>query len=593
MVIELKQIMLGNEAIARGAYEAGTKVISSYPGTPSTEITESATQYERIYCEWAPNEKVGLEVAIGASIAGVRSMSCMKHVGVNVAADPLFTASYTGVNGGLVVVAADDPGMHSSQNEQDSRHYARAAKLPMFEPADSQECKDYIQAAFELSEQYDTPVMLRLTTRIAHSRSLVEMGEPRDQTTRPYQKDVKKYVMMPAMAVGRHVVVEDRQAALAAASSSDLNVGRHQVISRSPELGIIASGITWQYVQEALPEASVLKLGLIWPLPVELIRRFAASVRRLVVIEELDPILETEIRAAGIPCEGKSLFTLQGEYSASLLRSRLSENAAPAPALQKSELTAAPGRPPVMCAGCPHKGLFLALNRLKVIVSGDIGCYTLGALNPTNAMDACVCMGASVGMAHGMDKATDGEFSRRTVAVIGDSTFMHSGITSLINCVYNQSNSTIIILDNSITGMTGHQQNPASGKNIRLQAAPAIDLAGLCRVVGVQSIREVDPADTWEVEKIVAEETERPGVSVIIARRPCALIPAGRGKPEQAATIDLARCKRCKACIRIMCPALTAGPDGYPVIDPASCTGCNLCVRVCKFDALKNGGEAR
>ena len=593
VVIELKNILLGNEAIARGAYEAGVKVISSYPGTPSTEITESAAQYERLYCEWAPNEKVGLEVAVGASIAGARAMSCMKHVGVNVAADPLFTASYTGVNGGLVIVAADDPGMHSSQNEQDSRHYARAAKLPMFEPADSQECKDYMLAAFDLSEQYDTPVMIRLTTRIAHSRSLVELGEPAEQVIRPYVKDVGKYVMMPAMAIRRHRVVEDRQTALAAASSAEEPVGLHQVIRRSARLGVIASGIAWQYAREALPDASMLKLGLIWPLPVELIREFAASVERLVVIEELDPILETEIKAAGIACEGKNLFTLLGEYSVSMLRQKLAGQPEPEAAIAQEKLTAAPGRPPVMCAGCPHKGLFMALSRLKLIVSGDIGCYTLGAINPTNAMDACVCMGASIGMAHGIDKATDGELSQKAVAVIGDSTFLHSGVTNLINCVYNNSNSTIIILDNSITGMTGHQQNPSTGLNIRMQPAPAIDLIKLCQAIGVQSIREVDPADTWESQKIIAEETARPGVSVIIARRPCALIPSGRGRPENATRVDLSHCKRCKACIKIMCPALTAGPEGFPVIDTATCTGCNLCVRVCKFDAMHKGGDGQ
>ncbi len=588
----MKEILLGNEAIARGAFEAGVKVVSSYPGTPSTEITETIARYERVNCEWATNEKVGLEVAIGASVAGARAMSCMKHVGVNVAADPLFTASYTGVNGGLVVVAADDPGMHSSQNEQDSRHYARAAKVPMFEPADSQECKDYVRAAFALSEQFDTPVMIRLSTRIAHSRSLVAVDEPQEQVIRPYVKNTAKYVMMPAMAIARHRMVEDRQKAVAEASSAADGIGRHQVIRRSADLGIITAGIGYQYVREALPDASVLKLGLIWPLPLDLIRAFAASVRRLVVVEELDPILETEIRAAGIACEGKALFTLQGEYSASMLRQALGAGQAPAAALPKSELTAAPGRPPVMCAGCPHKGLFLALNRLKYIVTGDIGCYTLGALNPTNAMDTCVCMGASVSMAHGMDKATDGEFSRRTVAVIGDSTFLHSGVTGLINSVYNQSSMTLIILDNSITGMTGHQQNPSTGLNIRLQPAPAIDLVELCRVIGVASIRVIDPADTFGAQAVIAEETAKAGVSVIIARRPCALIPAGKARPENAARVDLAKCKRCKACIRVMCPALTAGPDGYPVIDAASCTNCGLCVHVCKFDALQKGGEA-
>ena len=562
----MEQILLGNEAVARGASAAGVKVVSSYPGTPSTEITEAIAQETRIYSEWAPNEKVGLEVAVGASIAGARAMSCMKHVGLNVAADPLFTAAYTGVNGGLVVVVADDPGMHSSQNEQDSRHYARAAKVPMFEPADSQECQDFVQAAFALSENYDTPVMVRLTTRVAHSRAPVLLAEPGEQVLRAYQKDLNKYVMMPAMAIARHRLVEDRQSRLAADSAA---IGRHQVMRRSADLGVVTSGIASQYVREALPDASVFKLGLVWPLPVEAIRSFAGTVKRLVVVEELDPIIETELRAAGIACDGKNLFTLQGEYSAAMLRRALTDEPDPEPALRKADLPAAPGRPPVMCAGCPHKGLFMALNRLKLIVNGDIGCYTLGALNPTNAMDTCVCMGASIGMTHGMDKATDAAFSRRTVAVIGDSTFLHSGITSLLNCVYNQSDSTVIILDNSITGMTGHQQNPSTGRDIRLQTAPAVDLAALCRALGVASVREVDPADTWQSQAAVQEETARPGVSVIIARRPCALIPAGRANPAGAARVDLARCKRCKACIRVMCPALTIGPDGYPVIDAA------------------------
>jgi indolepyruvate ferredoxin oxidoreductase, alpha subunit len=593
-----KQILLGNEAVARGAYEAGVKVVSSYPGTPSTEITEAAAGYERIRCEWAVNEKVGLEVAVGASIGGARAMTCMKHVGVNVAADPLFTASYVGVNGGLVVVAADDPGMHSSQNEQDSRHYARAAKLAMFEPSDSQESRDFTRAAFALSERFDMPVMIRLTTRIAHSRSLVELDEPQPQTVRPYGKDVAKYVMMPAMAINRHRIVEQRQNELAAASDADDSIGLHQEIWRSDELGIITSGIAYQYVSEAFPEASVLKLGLIYPLPLGRIRQFAAKVRRLIVVEELDPFLETEIRAAGVasatgsPCEGKSLFTLLGEYSVAMLRQALGLPGLGDAALSRGELTAAPGRPPVMCAGCPHKGLFLALKRLKTIVSGDIGCYTLGALSPTEAMDTCLCMGASIGMAHGLDKASDGELSKRTVAVIGDSTFIHSGITNLINCVYNQSDTTILILDNSITGMTGHQQNPATGKNIRLQDAPALDLEALCRAVGVRSIRVLDPADTNLAEQVIAEEMARPGVSVVIARRPCALIPSGRGRPENAVRVDLTQCRRCKACLRIMCPALVAGPEGYPVVDAASCTACGLCLRMCKFGALQKGGQA-
>lgn len=586
----MQELLLGNEAVARGAYEAGVKVISSYPGTPSTEITETASRYARIACEWATNEKVGVEVAFGASLAGARAMSCMKHVGVNVAADPIFTASYTGVNGGLVIIAADDPGMHSSQNEQDSRHYARAAKLPMLEPSDSDDCLRFTREAFALSERYDTPVMIRLTTRIAHSRTLASLGEPQEQVIRPYAKDMGKYVMMPAMAIRRHTAVEARMAALASESAE---IGMHEVIRGTSGLGIVTSGVAYQYVREALPDASVFKLGMIWPLPVEAIRAFAATVSRLVIVEELDPIFETELRAAGIACEGKALFTLEGEYSTSLLRRKLSASPAPQAAVAAADLEAAPGRPPVMCAGCPHKGLFMALNRLKLVVTGDIGCYTLGALNPTNAMDACVCMGASVGMAHGMAKATDGAFGNRTVAVIGDSTFLHSGVTSLISSVYNQSNSTVIILDNSITGMTGHQQNPSTGLDIHGQPAPALDLEALCRAIGVGSIRVVDPADTFGAQAVIKEEVARPGVSVVIARRPCALIPTGKVKDGCIARLSREACTRCKACLRIMCPALTEGPDGYPVVDSASCNGCGLCVNVCKFGSLTVSGEEK
>ena len=584
----MQELLLGNEAVARGAYEAGVKVISSYPGTPSTEITETASHYSRIACEWATNEKVGLEVAVGAAIAGARAMSCMKHVGVNVAADPLFTASYTGVNGGLVIVAADDPGMHSSQNEQDSRHYARAAKLPMFEPADSDDCLRFTREAFAISERYDTPVMIRLTTRIAHSRTLAQTGEPQEQIVKPYAKDMGKYVMMPAMAIRRHTIVENRMQAL---QNDSLAIGMHEIIHGTSGLGIVTSGAASQYVREALPDASVFKLGMVWPLPIAAIREFAATVSRLVIVEELDPIFETELRAAGIACEGKSLFSLEGEYTTAMLRSRLAGTPAPQAAVAAASLATAPGRPPVMCAGCPHKGLFLALNRLKLIVTGDIGCYTLGALNPTNAMDACVCMGASIGMAHGMAKATDGELGSRTVAVIGDSTFLHSGVTSLINSVYNQSNSTVIILDNSITGMTGHQQNPATGLDIHGRPAPALDLEALCRAIGVGSIRIVDPADTFGAQAVIKEETVRPGVSVIIARRPCALIPTGKARDGRIARLDRTVCTKCKACLRIMCPALTEGPDGFPVVDATSCNGCGLCVNVCRFSSLKVSGE--
>ena len=587
--MSLKEILLGNEAVARGAYEAGVKVVSSYPGTPSTEITAAVSSYESVYSEWASNEKVGMEVAIGASFAGSRAMTCMKHVGMNVAADPLFTSSYTGVNGGLVYVVADDPGMHSSQNEQDSRHYARSAKLPMFEPSDSQSCKAMVKHAFNVSEQFDTPVIVRLTTRIAHSRSLVELEEPVTQPRQAYSKDMKKYVMMPAMAVARHVVVEERMQALQAAAAQ---IGMHEVIEKSKQLGVICAGIASQHVQEALPEASVFKLGMVWPLPIEEIKAFAAKVERLVIIEELDPFIETELRAAGIVCEGKALFTPLGEYSAAMIREKLTDEPQPETAVSNEVLPAAPGRPPVMCAGCPHKGLFMALKRTKAIVNGDIGCYTLGALNPTNAMDTCVCMGASVSMAHGFDKATDGELAQKTVAVIGDSTFLHTGVNGLINSVYNRSNSTILILDNSITGMTGHQENPSTGKDIRHQPAPAIDLEALCKVIGVEYLTTVNPTDTAAAEKAIRDAMAYEGVSVVIAQYPCALIPEGKGRPEDVVVLDQEKCTRCKACIRIMCPALVAGPDGYPEINPDTCNGCELCVRVCRFGALSKGGKA-
>ena len=588
----MNQILLGNEAVARGAFEAGVKVVSSYPGTPSTEITESIAQYDRIYCEWATNEKVGAEVAIGASIRGARAMSCMKHVGVNVAADPIFTSSYIGVNGGLVFVAADDPGMHSSQNEQDSRNYARAAKIPMLEPSDSQECKDFVKKAYEISEQYDTPVMLRLHTRVSHSRSVVELEEPQEIILRPYVKDVNKYVMMPGMAIKRHVFVEDRMSRLAQDSSDKPDeIGLHKIQMRSASLGIITAGAAYQYVAEALPEASILKLGMIWPLPASLIRDFASKVDRLIIIEELDPILETEIRAMGVACEGKALLTLQGEYSARMIRTAFSAESNPEGAVNQDLLPASPGRPPVMCAGCPHKGLFLALSRLRVQVTGDIGCYTLGALPPTSAMDACVCMGASIGMAHGFDKATDGQDSAHTVCVLGDSTFLHSGITNVVNAVYNQSNINILILDNSITGMTGHQQNASTGLDIRLRAAPAVNLEALCQSIGVTSIRIVDPVDTYLCQEIIKEELSKKCVSVVIARRPCALIPIGKGKKEDRTVVNKDNCKACGLCIKMMCPALTSGPDMKPIIDAATCNACGLCMNICRYGALTKGGR--
>jgi len=590
----MKKIMLGNEAVARGAYEAGVKFVSSYPGTPSTEITEEIAKYPEISCEWAPNEKCGAEAAIGCSIRGGRAMTCMKHVGMNVCADPLFTASYSGVNGGLVFCVADDPGMHSSQNEQDSRNYARASKVPMLEPSDSEECRAFTSYAFELSEKYDTPVIIRLHTRVSHSRSVVELKDPKPITIKEYTKDAAKYVMMPAYAIPKHVVVEDRTAKIQADVASDFEgIGLHKIEINDTSLGIITAGASYEYVKDAMPNASVLKLGLVWPLSESVIKEFASKVDRLVIVEELDPFLETEIKAMGVKCEGKNLFTLLGEYSARMIKSALTDEALPEKAIDSSKLPKIPGRPPVLCAGCPHKGLFLALSRLKVNVTGDIGCYTLGALPPMQAVDACICMGASVGMAHGFDKATDHEASRKTVAVIGDSTFLHSGITNLMNAVYNCSQITLVILDNSITGMTGHQQNPSTGKNIRLEAAPQVSLEKLCESVGVlpEAIRVVDPVDTFESERVIKEELAREAVSVVIARRPCALIPTGRAKKGIEVSVDYDKCKKCGACGRIMCPALTMDETHMPVIDPVSCNNCGLCVNVCRFDALSKAEE--
>lgn len=483
----MKKLMLGNAAIARGAYEAGVRVVSAYPGTPSTEVSECIAGYDEVYAEWAPNEKVAFEVAVGASIAGARSMVCMKHVGVNVAADPMFTAAYTGVNGGLVILAADDPGMHSSQNEQDTRFYARSAHIPMLEPADSAEAKEFTKLAFELSENYDTPVFVRTTTRLAHSQSFVEEGERVEVPLRPYVKDVAKYTMMPSSAIGRHVVVEARENRLAR-DVNDFEINREEM--RDAALGIVCSGVVYQYVREAVPEASVLKLGMVYPLAIEKVRDFAKKVKRLVVVEELEPFFENQLKANGIACEGKSLFSRQGELSVAVIREKLLGIGTET---EKQDL---PVRPPVMCAGCPHRGVFYVLSKLKLTVSADIGCYTLGAQPPLCAVDTVVCMGASVGIAHGFEKARGREQSKKTVAVIGDSTFIHSGITGLIGAVYNKSNITLIILDNSTTGMTGHQQHPATGFTLKQEPAKILDIVALCKTVGCDSVRVVDSYDS-------------------------------------------------------------------------------------------------
>lgn len=569
----MKKLMLTNEAVARGAWEAGVKVVSSYPGTPSTEITEFCAGYPEMYVEWAPNEKVSAEVAIGAAAAGVRSMCCMKHVGVNVAADPLFTAAYTGVNGGMVLVVADDPAMHSSQNEQDSRFYARSAHVPMLEPADSAEAKEYLKRAFDLSEEYDTPVMLRLTTRSAHSQSYVELADRVEREPKPFVKDIKKWVMMPAAARGRHLVVEKRERELKDKELPEF----YKIERRSDKTGIVTLGAVYQYVKEAT-DASVFKVGLVYPLPVEAIRRFAETVDELIVCEELEPFIENQLKAAGIECRGKDIFGLQGEFSPAFIREKLYGIKAPALASD------VPGRPPVMCAGCPHRGVFYVLNKLKLNVCGDIGCYTLGANPPLSAVDICVCMGASVGMAHGFDKA-DSPLKRKTVAVIGDSTFIHSGITNIINAVYNKGTSTTIILDNSITGMTGHQDNPSTGKRITGEATAKLDLEKLCEAIGVQSVRVVDAYDLEAVEKVVREETAREAVSVIIARRPCALLT--KSYPP-AYSIDPDKCVQCRACLRIGCPAIEF-IGGKVGINKELCVGCGVCKGLCRFGAIKEG----
>lgn len=572
--------MLGNQAVARGLYEAGVSVISSYPGTPSTEITEFSSKYpeDEMYCEWAPNEKVACEVAIGASIAGARSFCAMKHVGLNVAADPLFTASYTGVNGGMVLAVADDPGMHSSQNEQDSRHYAIGAKVPMLEPSDSQECKDYAKLAYEISEKFDTPVILRLTTRVSHSQSAVTTADRIPHTIPEYKKNIAKNVMVPANAIKKHVVVEQRTLDLIEyAETSGINT----VEMNNDEIGVITSGICYQYAKEALGDkASYLKLGMVNPLPLKLIKDFAAKVKTLYVVEELDDVIETHCRKNGIDVKGKELFTLQGEYFQSKVRQVvLGEND------EWQTLDAEiPVRPPVLCAGCPHRGVFYILKKLGFMVSGDIGCYTLGAAAPLSAIDTTVCMGASISGLHGFNKGRKGEYEGKAVAVIGDSTFMHSGITSLVDIAYNRSNSTVIVLDNSITGMTGHQNNPANGKNIYGDPASAVNLEALAHAIGINSVTVVDPGDLAETERVIKEELAKAEPSLIIARKPCALLKTVKHKPPFH--IDADKCKNCKSCMRIGCPALVSG-DKCITIDNTLCVGCGLCEQLCKFDAIK------
>ncbi len=573
----MKHLYLGNEAVARGLYEAGVRVVSAYPGTPSTEITEAAVKYPEIYCEWAPNEKVATETACGASIGGARSFCAMKHVGLNVAADPLFTMSYIGVNGGMVLAVADDPGMHSSQNEQDSRNYARAAKVPMLEPADSKECRDFTKLAYELSEQFDTPVILRLTTRIAHSRSIVEEGERQELPLKEYKKDPSKNVMLPAFAKAKHEKVEARTKTLAAyAETTSLNV----IEDNGASIGVIAAGTPYQYVKEAMGDTvNYLKLGLVWPLPVQLIRDFAAKCEKVYVVEELDDFIETHCKAIGVEVTGKDLFPRCGEFSQKIVKKLLTGEEDPFVRLE----TEIPTRPPVMCCGCPHRGVFYALKREKVYVSGDIGCYTLGASAPLNAMDASICMGASVSALHGYNKARGPEAEKKSVAVIGDSTFAHSGITSLIDIAYNRSNSVVIVLDNSITGMTGHQQNPTTGYNIKGEPATAVDLEALCHAIGIQRVTVVDPYDLKEVTRVLKEELAAEEPSVIISRRPCALLKYVKHNPPLSVAPD--KCIGCKACLGIGCPAISYR-EGKAVIDTTQCVGCGVCKGLCPKGAI-------
>ncbi len=573
----MKKLILGNEAVARGLYEAGVKFVSSYPGTPSTEITEAVARYPEVYAEWAPNEKVAMEAAFGASLAGKRSFCGMKHVGLNVAADPLFTLSYTGVNGGMVIAVADDAGMHSSQNEQDSRHYARASKIPMLEPSDSAEALAFTKKAYEISEEFDTPVLLKMCTRVSHSQSVVEEGE-RMEAEKAYEKNPQKYIMMPGNAKRRHPVVEERTKKLAMfAEESDINRVEE---GKEKAMGFITSSTSYQYVKEVFGDRfPVLKLGMIWPMPEKKIRDFAAGVEKLVVVEELDSFMESYCRDLGLSVVGKEVFSPIGEYSQNLTRALLGEEVPQGKALNEE----IPMRPPVMCAGCPHRGLYYVLKKLGVTALGDIGCYTLGAVAPLAALDSTICMGASVSGLHGFVKASEESVAGKTVGVIGDSTFMHSGVTGLINIAYNASNSTVIILDNSITGMTGHQQNPTTGMNLKGDPAAAIDLETLCRAVGIRRVQVVDPYDLEATEKALREELSAKEPSVIISRRPCALLKYV--KHPGPIQVDAEKCRGCKACMKIGCPAISM-KNGKAVIDNTLCTGCGVCRQLCKFGAL-------
>ncbi len=572
-----KKIMLGNEAYARGAWEAGVKVSAAYPGTPSTEISENLAKYSEVYAEWSPNEKVAAEVAIGASISGVRALASMKHVGLNVAADPLYTAAYTGVGGGLVLIVADDPGMYSSQNEQDTRMIGRAANVPVLEPSDSQEAKDFVKLAYDISEKYDTPVIVRSTTRLSHSQGVVTLEERIVPEDKPYERNPAKYVMMPGNAKGRHLVVEDRMKKLSEDASS-LSVNRAEY--QDTKIGVITSGIPYQYVKEAMPEASVLKLGMVHPLPRKLIEEFASKVDKLYIFEELEPVFEEQIKSWGIKAQGKEIFTLQGEYSANLIRTRVLGEA-----IEAAEAAKVPARPPILCPGCPHRSVYSVLNRLKIHAAGDIGCYTLGAVAPLNVVDTTICMGASISSLHGMEKAKGREYIKNWVAVIGDSTFLHTGVNSLMNMVYNKSAGTVMILDNSTTGMTGHQDHAATGKTLKGETTYAINLYHLCKAMGIEHVYEVNAFDTDALTELVKRETARDQVSVIITKSPCVLLKGVTFENKCREISD--KCKKCGQCLKPGCPALTKNTDGTIKINAAMCNGCGLCRKLCKFDAIE------
>lgn len=572
-----KVIMLGNEAFARGAYEAGCKVSAAYPGTPSTEISENIVKYDEIYSEWSPNEKVAMEVAIGASMSGVRALASMKHVGLNVASDPLFTVSYIGANGGLVAIVADDPGLYSSQNEQDTRAVARAAKVPVLEPSDSSEAKEFVKFAFDLSERYDTPVIIRSTTRLSHSQGMVELNDRIEKEDKPYVRDFAKNVMMPGNAKGRHLVVESRELALIK-DGGDFPINRVELKDR--KIGVITSGIPYQYVKEALPEASVLKLGIVNPLPRKLIEDFASKVETIYIVEELDPIIEEQVKSWGINCIGKDLLTVQGEYSANLLRKALKDEK-----LSLASSAQIPNRPPILCPGCPHRSVFTVLNKLKIHGAGDIGCYTLGAVAPLSVIDTTVCMGASISTLHGMEKAKGKDYIKNWVAVIGDSTFMHTGINSLINMVYNKGTGTVIILDNRTTGMTGHQDNAATGITLKGEDTYAVDIPELCKAVGVKNVYTVNAFDTDKLEKTVKEATAMDEIAVIVAVAPCALLD--KSPITKQYRIDSDTCKKCGMCMKPGCPAITKKENGTIAINDTMCNGCGLCETMCKFGAIK------